>query len=148
MTQTASAISGKDCFISFGTNTASLTDISGFTGSVEVSGGERDTAGTKTFDGDTAILTAGKRNPITVTARAVYTETASEPYKLAVSCYENGTACYIRWSPKGDDAAELRYTTSAGYIKNPVYPSASADSADAMMIEIVLECASITEATV
>lgn len=148
MAQTTAAISAKDMYVALGTNGIAYTDLSGLGASVEVSGGERDSTGTKTFDGDTPILTIGKRNLITVTIRFVYTETAGDAYALARDAYEDGTVLYARWSPKGDDQTEFRYSTAAGYVKNPVYPGGAADSADPVMIEVVLETTSITEATV
>lgn len=149
MAQTTAAISAKDMAVFLSTDGSTWTnEISGIATSVEISGGERATAGTHTFEGDTPILTIGKRGLLTVTVRCIYTEGASEPYNLAQAAYEAGSDLYVRWSPKGDDSTEYRYTTSAGKVKNPVYPGGSADSADPILIEIVVECSSITEATV
>ena len=149
MAQTTGGMSFKDAAIFQSTDGSTWTsDISGIANMVEVSGGERSTGEAYTADGDTAIITRGKRAPLTVTVRGVYTETANELYDEANDAYEGGTDYYIRWSPLGDDATELRYTTSAGTVKNPVYPSGDASSGDALIVEVVVECASITEATV
>lgn len=148
MAQTTGAVSFKDVYIGMSTDGSSWTDISGYSNAVSHSGGERQTGSAYTADGDTAIITRGKRQPITVTVRAVYTEAANQAYDEANDAYEGGTDFYLRWSPKGDDSTELRYTTSAGTVKNPVYPQGDASNGDPVMIDLVVECASITETTV
>jgi hypothetical protein len=148
MAQTTAAMSWKDCKIEFSTDGSTYTDASGYANSVAVSGGERVTGAAYTTTGDTPIIKAGKRGPVTVTANVVYTETSSEFYDTANDAYEAASAFYLRWSPGGGSTGDLQYATSSGFVKSPVYPSGSADSGDPMMIDVVVEVASITEATV
>lgn len=149
MAQTTEYYSWKDCEVRLSTDdfSASNVDVSGFSNNVEISGGERASGAAYTADGDTPIITRGKRGPITVTMRFIYTETASQPYKLANAAYENGSDLYARWSPRGNDSGELVYTTGAGIVKNPVYPTGDSASGDAIITEIVLEVPEIAEST-
>ena len=148
MAQTTSGMSGADISVGLSTDGTNFTDVSGFANSVEKDGGERVTGNAFTFDGDIAIIKAGKRDPITVTIRGVYTETASEFYDMVVDAYEAGSDLYARWSPGGGDAGDLGYTTGAGIVKSAPYPVGNADEGEPIMVECVLEVASIAEAAI
>lgn len=148
MAQTTGATSWRDAEISLSTDGASWTDRSGHNNSVSLSGGDRASGAAYTADGDTAIITRGKRAPITITASFVYTETAAEPYDTINDAYEAGTDLYIRWSAKGGDSGELMHTSSAGIVKSFVTPQGASDSGDPILFDLVLEVASITESTI
>jgi len=148
MAQTTGGMSPTNMSVWTSPDGSTWTDVSGYANSVELDGGERETGNAYTFDGDTAIIKAGKRAPITVTVRGVYTETADEFYDEVVDAYEAGTDFYIRWSPGGGDAGDLGYTTSAGIVKNAPYPTGATDDATPVMTELVLECSSVTEAAI
>lgn len=148
MAQTTNAISWKDCKIEMSANGTAWTDVSGFSNSVKVDGGERAIGEFFTVDGDTPILTAGKRSALTVTVAAVYTEAGSDPYALAVAAYEDCTPLYVRWSPKGGNATNFQFTTSSGFVTQPVYPAGAADSGDPISIEVAVQVASITKSVV
>jgi len=148
MAQTTGAMAATGMYVGYSTAGVTYTECSGSSNSVEVSGGERTTGTAFTFDGDTPILKAGKRGPITVTVRGVYTPDADELYAVAKTAYEAGSAFYFRWSPGGGDAGDLGYTTGAGIIKNAPYPGGEVDSGDPILIEVQLECATVTAATI
>lgn len=142
MTQTSNAISFANCVISLSANGSSWTDVSGFANSVSVDGGERATSEFFTVDGDTPIITSGKRSALEVTIKAVYTESGSDPFALALAAYEGNTPLYVKWVPKGTG---FIYTTSIGSVVGPVYPTGAADSSDAVTIEVKVKCASIAK---
>lgn len=148
MGQTTGGMSAAGMYVGYSANGSSWTEFSGSTWSVEVSGGERVTGAGYTFDGDTPIVKAGKRQPLTVTVRGIFSGDADELYQTAQTYYENGSALYLRWSPGGGDAGDLGFTTNGGYVKNPPYPGGDATSGDPVMSELVLECATITESTI
>ena len=148
MTQTTGGMSPTEMYVGVSTDGSSWTDVSGYANSVEISGGERQTGSAHTFDGDTAIIKAGKRDPLTITVRGVYTETATQFYDKVVDAYTAGTSFYVRWSPGGGDSGDLGFTSSSGFIKNNPYPAGSTDDAAPVMTELVLECASVTEAAI
>ena len=148
-TQTTAGMSAIDVYVGLSTDGSSWTDLSGQTLSVEVSGGERQTGSALTFTGDTPILKRGKRGVITVTIRGIYTETTSKFWNMAKTAYESATASlYARWSPGGGDSGDYGYTTSAGICKNCVYPNADVNSADPILCECVIDCATVTEAAI
>ena len=147
MAQTTGGMSGKDLMVGLGTDGSTYTDVSGYANSVKISGGERETGNAFTFDGDTSIIKAGKRGPMTVTVRGVYTETASQFYDLAQTAYEAGTAFYVRWSPGGGDAGDSGFTAGAGIVTGVPYPSAEADG-EPILVQCVIEVAVITEAVI
>jgi hypothetical protein len=146
--QTTGSMSGFDMLLEYSTTGTSWVDCSGNTNSVKVDGGARQTGAVHTFLGDTPLIKGGKRDPITVTFRAVYSEKATELYTIAKTAYEAGSALYLRWSPGGGDAGDLGYTTGSGIVKNAPYPGGEAAGGDPLMVEVVLECASITQSTI
>ena len=145
MAQSTTSISGKDLRVEQSVNGSTWVDISGEATQVSISGGERVTGTKHTADGDTPILLAGKRNSITLTVETLYTETGDEAYDDANDAYEGANAHYLRYFPKGTTAANLKYTTAAGIVKNPVYPDIDSASGDPVLITIVLETSAITE---
>jgi hypothetical protein len=152
MAQTTSGLSWVAAKVEMSTNGTTWTDMSGWETAVAVSGGERMTGETYTTDGDTPIITAGKRGPVDLTVRYVYTEVATDPFKVALDAYETagGGAFYVRYSPKGGAVGDYQYTvdTLNNVLVQPGYPMGEAGSADAILGEIVLKTAKLTRATV
>lgn len=149
MTQTTSGVSGRAVYIAIATNGSTFTDISGLANSVEVDGGERNMGETFTADGDTPIVTAGKRAALNTKVKAVYTEATSEAYALAKTAYEAASALYVRWAPKGNTSGYVQYTTASGVVTNPPYQGvADVGDGSALMVEFTVMAASITQATI
>ena len=147
MAQITTQISGKDLIIEQSTNGSTWVDISGMARSVQVSGGTRSNAGSQTATGDTSLLTIGKRDLYTVTVNALYTEASNEAYDEANDAQEGGSAYYLRWFPKGTTASNLKFTTGAGRVIEPLYPNVDASSPDAVSVTIVVAAPTITEGT-
>ena len=148
MAQTTNAMSFKSNKIEISTNGTAYTDISGFANSVDVGGGDRQAGEAYTYDGDTAIIAIGKREPVEVTVKVVYTEGTGDPFETVRAAYEDGSALYLRWSPKGGSTGAFQFTTSAGYVTTLGYPVGEAGSGDPVLIEFTLKCASITKSVV
>ena len=122
-------------------------DISGWGSSIAIDGGDRTTGEGYTFDGDVAIIGIAKRAPRTVTVRCLYTESASDPYERALDAYRNHTALQVRWSPKGGDTNESRYTTSANdsYVVNCPPPVGEANGGEPTMFEFSVFTSDVTK---
>ena len=148
MAQTTGALSPQDLHVGFSTDGSAWTEVTGSANSVEVSGGERQSGSTRTFQSTAPIVKYGGKESLTVTVRGVYSETADEAYLLAQAAYDNDTALYVRWSPGGGDSGDLGYTTSEGKVMTPPYPSGAADTPDPMLVEIAVEVASVTQASI
>ena len=143
MAQTTSAISFKDCAVALSTNGSTWTNVtSGHTVDIAVSGGARATGEAFTFDGDTPIVTAGKRAALDVTVKYIYTEGAGETQEVVRAAYEAGSVLYVRWTPK---SGGFVYTTAAGYVTTQPYPSGSADKAEAATYTFTLKTPSVTK---
>lgn len=149
MAQTTSAQSARNVVVEHSTDGSSWTDCSGLANTIKWDGGERETGNTHTFTGDAPVHTRGKLGESTVVLNAIYTESGSEVARIAHAAYKNGTPFYLRWAPLGATTGNIRYTTSAGTVKNPVVPTEmKADSGDALAVEISLECPSIADAAI
>lgn len=148
MPQVTNAISFKNCKVEISTNGTTWTDISGFANSIEVSGGDRQTGETYTFDGDTAIIAVGKREPWEITLKVVYTEGVNEPFEVVRAAYESGTSLYVRWSPKGGASGSFQYTSAAGVVTAVTYPSGEAGSGDPLLVEFTVKVPGIVKGTV
>ena len=142
MAQTTGGFSWANCVVSLSANGSAWTDVSGFTNSVKVSGGERAVSEFFTVDGDTPILTRGKRSALEITLAAVYTELGTDPYAMATTAYEGGSLLYIKWVPK---VGGFTFTSGGGYCTKPLYPSGAADSSDALPVEVTIKVATVTK---
>lgn len=140
--------SAKDCAIEIGTNGTAWTDVSGYANKIDVSKGDREVGENFTFDGDTPILTVGKRKALEVKTQIFYTEGATEGFALVQAAYENGTLLYERYTPKGKTTGNKQYSFAAGYVTNPPYVSADVGDAKAMTFEYTLIVPSATTTTV
>lgn len=147
MTQLASAVSLRDCVVEVSTNGTTWTVISGATASVEVSGGDRQTGEVYTFAGDTALLTVGKREPIEVTVKIVYSEGTSEAFEIVRAAYEAGTALFVRWSPRGGLSGQARYTSTEGRVTSFGYPAGEV-GAGPILTEFTVRVTSITRSLI
>jgi len=111
------------------------TDISGYANSVKPDGGERDTGALYTFDGDTAVVTAGKRKPQTIEMDIVYTEGANDITAMLQGWYENKTLVYLRYAPKGMTTGNWQFQ-GQGYVVSPIQPEGDATSSDAVLVTV------------
>lgn len=148
MAQTTSGVSGRALYVAIATNTA-YTAISGLAASVEVDGGERNMGETFTAEGDTPIVTPGKRAALNVKVKAVYTEATAEAYQLVKTAYEAASALYVRWAPKGATTGYEQYTTAQGVVTNPPYQGvADVGDGSALMVEFSVMVPSISGAAI
>ena len=148
MAQTTGAISFRNVKVEISTNGTTWTDISGFANELSLGGGDRQLAETFTADGDTPILTAGKRGALDVGVKALYTEGTSDPFEVVRAAYENGTSLYVRWSPKGGASGNFQYVTDAGYVSGAPYPVGNAGSADAVPLAFTVKVPKVTKSVV
>jgi hypothetical protein len=148
MAQTTTSLSWENNKLEFSADGTTWTDVSGSTNSVEAEGGEVEVSKLYTHGTFAPIVGYGRPDLFKVGVNVVYTETAGEAYLLMKAAYENRTAAYFRWSPKGADAGELRYTTGIGRITAFKYPSGKAEDAAPVQMTIQLTTPSIASATV
>lgn len=141
-TQTENGMPFTRATVFISSDGASWTDVTGHGASIQVGGGDRSTGEQNTWAGDTPIVSAGKRNKIQVTVRYVYTETAAEPFEVLRAIHEAppGT-CYLQYQVK---PSGVWYKTGAGILEKPGYPGGESSSADTVMSEFVMSCASLT----
>lgn len=145
MAQTTDALSFRDCKIEISTNGTAWNDASGFSNTVTIAGGDRLTAESFTADGEYPIVTTSKRTSMDVTMRCLYTEGGSDPYETLRQAYENGTDLYLRWSPKGGTTGDFQFTTPAGIVMSPMYPTGDAGVPDAIAIEVTIKIPYVTK---
>lgn len=150
MAQTTGAMSWANCKIELSDDDgSSWIDISGFANSLSIDGGDRQMGEFFTCDGETPIVTYGKRNMLTITINAVYTEgAADEPFIMAATADAAHAALLVKWSPAGGGVGDFEFESSDAYLVSPVYPQGAADSPDAIALDIVFSCSTITRATI
>lgn len=150
MTQATGQTSFVDAEIEFGSAVDTYTDISGWANELNVSGGDRASGEVYTADGDEALLGFGKRAPLEIDIKIVYTEGTGDAYELIRAAYEaaGGTAAWIRWSPKGGDATEFQYTSTEGRVTKCSYPGGPVEPGDPLTIEFTVKVAAINKAVI
>ena len=95
-----------------------------------------------------AIVGYGKKSDHKISINIVYTETTGEAWQLLNAAYENATNCYLRWSPKGGNSGNKRFTTGVGRITKLPYPSGKADSSDPIQISAEHTSGSVATSTI
>ncbi|MFA4973452.1 MAG: hypothetical protein WC683_12610 [bacterium] len=140
MAQTTASYSGIATTV-----TLELNDISGSSNQVSSTEQRRGSGEGYTFDGDVAIIKAGKREPVEVTFRIIYTEEALEGWELAKAAFEaaGGTAVDISWIL---EAGATTWTITDGIITRLQYPQADPTDANPVMVEFSVRAPEITTA--
>jgi len=153
MAQTTVAMSSKNGVVEYSLDGSTFVLISGTANSVTVSGGDRKSGEAYTADGDTALIVSGKREPLEVTVKVLYTEAASTPnaFEDLRTVYLSGAGACVRWSPTAYTAVgSNRYTTAStagtaavGVITKFNFPSLDFASGDPIMVEFTVRCSAI-----
>ena len=151
MAQMTGAMTLANCKIYIGTTSAfptgafSLSDISN---ELAVSGGDLTIVKAFTFGTGTPIIAAGNKDSLTLTVKAQYSEVVADGYATLAGYYENKTAVYMQFIPKGTGTTGVyTFTTSIGYVKSHPYVSGNAEGSDFAGFELVGEFQSITRST-
>jgi len=105
---------------------------------------------TYTLDGDTAIITGGKREPMELAYSIVYTEEMSEAWDEAQGIFETigGDDVYVRWSPGGGDVGDWQFTSDKGVLAGLTYPGTNAGEGGPIMTGFKVKTAKVTQAVV
>lgn len=153
MAQTTGAKSFVAATVEYNTSGTTFTAMSGVAAAVAVSGGDRATGEAYTMDGDTPIVRAGKRSPLEVTVRYVYSEAAAEAFTILLAQYETsgGGQCNIRWSPGGTSSDYLFTTDTASkatHLATFTYPGGETETGDPAMVEFMVRTQKIVQGTV
>lgn len=150
MAQTTSSIWGGAAYVEISTNGSAWTDISGMSNKVENTNQARRSGESYTFDGDTAIIKAGKREPMEITVQIVYTEGASDAWETVQTQHETagGGALYLRWAPAGNSAGKYQFTSAAGIVTDFYYPSVDPETDGPLLSTFTIKVPEITQSTV
>ena len=150
MTQTTDKFSMAATKVEVSTDGSSWTDISGQAQKVESTAQIRKSGEAYTFDGDTALVCGGKREPIEVTVTIIYNEESDEAFDLARAEFEadDGDAYYVKWTPGGGTGGDYTYSTGAGEIVSFKYPDGDAGSGDPVICEFTIKTAELTVSSV
>lgn len=147
--QTANAISQSDCKIEISANGTAWTDISGETASVDPGEQTRQSGVIFTHAGDTAIVTGGKREPIDITIKFVYTEQNTEAAEVLRAIHEAvGGAIYVRYSPKNGATGAAQFTSDKGVLTSYTYPATDAGEGKAVMGGIKVKTPKLTRSLI
>lgn len=144
MTQTTGGFSATNAKIEFSINGSSWIDISGWANSLKPGSGTRQSGVRFTHDGDTAIITGGKRSSIDIDCQVVYTEGTADIFEKLRTQFEiaGGGPAYLRWTPKGTG---FIFTTPAGILKKLDYPSTDTEDPKPVAISFTVEVPSIAK---
>ena len=81
MAQTVVGMSGVNALLQVSADGSTWTDISGSANQVSATEQTRMSGEAYTFEGDYAVVTAGKREPVELAVRVLYTEEAAESFE-------------------------------------------------------------------
>jgi hypothetical protein len=144
MAQTTGGITGAAATVSIYVASA-YVDISGSSQSIETTTATVVTGEAYTFDGNFALTTVGKYEPVEVKVNIIYTETAAEAFQSVRALFEARTATQLKWLPAGAASGADQYETKTiGYITALDYPPIDASSAGPLMVSFTVRAPGIT----
>ena len=144
MPQTTGAVTGAAATVSILVS-AAYVDISGSSQSIDVTNATVVTGEAYTFDGNFALTTVGKYEPVEVKVNILYTETAAEAFQSVRALFEARTATTLKWLPLGSASGADQYETkSVGYITAMDYPPIDSTSAGPIMVSFTVRAPGIT----
>ncbi len=139
MTQMTDPISAVAMYVAYSTNGSSWTDFGGVANQITPDAQTRMNGVAYTFDGDTGLVTFGKREPFGIRVRVVYSE-ANAAYDALRVLHETagGGAVYLRWAPDGNTGGNDQFTTPSTKISEWNWPAGDVSSGDPIMCEFVV----------
>jgi len=136
MTQVSNQVSMACGKVEISSDAASWTDISGATNTLSDNEQTVINGEIYTLDGNTAIIGAGKKEPLEPSINIVYNETDADAYETVRELFEQ-TGCdnafYVRVTPRGDGAGYEQLTSGEGRLTGFTYPQLDAASGDPIM---------------
>lgn len=150
MTQTIGALPSAVGKLEIGTDGVVWVDISGSAMSLDAPEQARMSGEAYTLDGDIAIITGGKREPMELAFSIVYSEVANEAWDEAQDIFETvgGGDVYVRWSPGGGDVGDWQFTSDRGVLTGLTYPGTNAGEGGPIMTGFKVKTAQVTQAVV
>ena len=143
MAQTTGGITGAAATVSIYVASA-YVDISGSSQSIDVTTATVVTGEAYTFDGNFALTTVGKYEPVEVKVNIIYTETAAEAFQSVRALFEARTATQLKWLPGGATSGADQYETkTVGYITALDYPPIDSTSAGPLMVSFTVRAPGI-----
>lgn len=143
MAQTTGAVTGAAAEISILVSSV-YVDISGSSQSVDAVSAAVVTGEAYTFDGDFAVTTVGKFEPVEVTVNVLYTETAAEAFQSVRALFEGRTTTTLKWKPLGAASGADQYETKVGgFVTAMDYPPIEASSAGPVMVSFTIRAPGI-----
>jgi hypothetical protein len=150
MAQTTGQLSMACGKIEVSTDGVTWNDISGSAQSITGVTQTRMSGEAYTQDGDIAVITAGKREPMTPTVTIIYTETNDEAWRRAYNEFtaDCGDSLRHRWSPGGGDVGDWRYYTPATEIISFDFPAIDAADGSPIKCSYQFKTPQITRETI
>jgi len=113
----------SDCKVEYSEDGATWEEVSSKTASVEASGGDRRTGEVGVFGADSDVIGVGARQPVEVTVRLVFENSAVGFWQTIWDAYEDNSDIYFRWYPAGGADGDLGMQSNAGRIVRPPWPA-------------------------
>lgn len=150
MTQTVGALSSAVGKLEIGTNGTVWSDISGSVMSLDPPSQARMSGETYTLDGDVAIITGGKREPLELAFSIVYTEVSDEAWDKAQAIFEEigGEDIYVQWSPDEGGVGDWLFTSDKGVLTSLKYPGFDASSGEPKLLGFTVKVPQVTQTVI
>ena len=137
----------RDCYVLISTNGADWTSLSD-TATVEIVTGtaRRQTTSLKPYGYDVAIIVPGKRTPLQLIITYNYADAAVD--NTILTAYENHTAFYVAFAPRGNVTGNFLYTSAAGLITSLPVPEGQRHSGTIVLNRFTFETSGLTKSVI
>jgi hypothetical protein len=141
MSQTIGAMSGVNAHVEVSADGLVWHDVSGTMNQVGAVEQRRMSGEAYTFAGDTAIIKPGKREPIELTTRAIYTQIAGEAWQRTRAFFEavGGNPIWLRWAPEPGIGMPV-FRAEEAIVTRFQYADPAADEAGPLATEFAFRC--------
>ena len=136
----------RDCYVLISTNGSAWTSLSD-TATVEfVTGTSRETTSLKPYGYDVAIIVPGKRKPLQLIITYNYADAAVD--NTILTAYENHSAFYVAFAPRGNATGNFLYTSAAGLITSLPVPEGQRHSGTVVLNRFTFETSGLTKSVI
>ena len=123
-------------------------NLSGSANSIDTPTQTRMSGENYTLDGDTAVITTGKREPMDIKVNALYTEVSIEAFETIRPWFQSGARIDLRWAPKGISAVGVYVFTALNVpITALDYPVVNASEASPGLISFTVRAPFVAKTT-
>ena len=137
----------KDCYVRVSTDGTNWTDLSDSATVEQPTGsGLRPISTLNPYGADVPTLVPGRRPPVQLIVTYNYTDATID--NTIRQAYENASAFYVGFAPRGNTNGNFLYTSAAGLVVTPPIPEGERHSGTVVLNRFTFETSGLTKSVI